>query len=60
VYAAGVSNADLCAGVLLALRDEFAGYGVDVAWVDVAQRSWVIPVKNLNDYATHFGKGEAL
>lgn len=59
-YASGRSSADVCAQMLVKLRDEFASYGIAVQWVDVAQRSWVLPIKNLNDYATHYGKGEAL
>lgn len=57
---AGRSNLELCGEMLDVLRGEFAPCGIDVRWVDVAQRSWVIPIKNLNDWATHTGKGGSL
>lgn len=59
-YSSSRESREICAEMLTRLRGEFAGRGIDVQWVDVAQRSWVLPLKNLNDYATHHGKGEAL
>lgn len=59
-YVSGKCGRGLCDEILVDLREEFAVFGVDILAVDVAQRSWVIPLKNLSDYATHSGKGDPL
>jgi hypothetical protein len=53
-------DAEITGQMLRELADEFSKFGVDVFSVDIAQRSWVIPIKNLNDYATHHGSGSQL
>jgi regulator of protease activity HflC (stomatin/prohibitin superfamily) len=52
-YSSRQSNADMCALMLAQLSREFDGYGIRIDSVDVAQRSWVIPMKSLKDYAQH-------
>jgi regulator of protease activity HflC (stomatin/prohibitin superfamily) len=52
-YTAGKRSADVCAAMLEQLSREFDAYGMRIESVDVAQRSWVIPVKTLKDYAQH-------
>ena len=59
-YAAGKTSSDLCGEMLARLQPEFVSRGIGVCWVDVAQRSRVLPVKLLKDYATHNGSGVAL
>jgi regulator of protease activity HflC (stomatin/prohibitin superfamily) len=52
-FALGRSNEDITEQMLNDLKTELAAYGVDVPSVDIVQRSWVLPLKNLNDYAQH-------
>jgi len=52
-YQPTVPNAGLEAVVVAQLAKEFASKGIDIHAVTVLQRGRVIPVKNLNDWATH-------
>jgi hypothetical protein len=47
------SNAEICALALADVRGHVAEYGVEVHSVNVLQRGWAFPLKNLNDWAQH-------
>jgi hypothetical protein len=52
-YTAIRSNADIAETIMAGLGEEFGEHGVLVKSVDVIQRGWVLPLKNLNDWAQH-------
>jgi hypothetical protein len=52
-YEAAATNEEISDVVLGALRSEFEEHGVGIHTVNVIQRGWVFPLKNLNDWAQH-------
>lgn len=52
-YRADSPSEKIAAAVLADLRGEFAPHGVRIEAVSVLQRGWVLPLKNLNDWAQH-------
>lgn len=52
-YGRDVPSADINVAVLASLRRELGPRGLEVISVSVTQRGWVIPLKNLEDWARH-------
>jgi hypothetical protein len=52
-YSADGANVAISEAIRRGLDEEFGENGVSVHSVDVIQRGWVIPLKNLNDWAQH-------
>lgn len=53
VYRKDLTDAQLVAGVRDPMHEEFNAYGVCVIDVGIAQRGWVIPIKQVADWSYH-------
>lgn len=52
-YRQETTNEAICSQVVDGLRGEFESRGVEILSVDVMQRGWCLPLKNINDWANH-------